>query len=121
MLADGQRSLLFQQNPRNGTLQATSGFGLERYANYTGTSMASPHAAACAALAWAVAPSATRTEVLDALLSTAHDLGDPGSDQTYGYGLVGEDRAEPSSRFGRARDIRSDHGALISGSDSTFA
>jgi serine protease len=66
----------------------TSGFGLERYANFTGTSMASPHAAACAALAWAVAPSATRAEVLDALLSTAHDLGDSGRDQTYGYGLV---------------------------------
>jgi subtilisin family serine protease len=66
----------------------TSGFGLETYANFDGTSMSSPHAAACAALAWSVAPSASRADVLNALLNTAHDLGDPGVDQTYGYGLV---------------------------------
>lgn len=66
----------------------TSGFGFETYANFDGTSMSSPHAAACAALAWSVAPSASRADVLNALLSTAHDLGDPGVDQTYGYGLV---------------------------------
>jgi serine protease len=70
------------------SLSVTSGFGSNGYANYYGTSMAAPHAAACAALAWSVAPSASREEVLDALLSTAHDLGDPGVDQTYGYGLV---------------------------------
>jgi serine protease len=70
------------------TLSVTSGFGSHGYANYYGTSMAAPHATACAALAWSVAPSASRAEVLDALLSTAHDLGDPGPDQTYGYGLV---------------------------------
>ena len=50
--------------------------------------MSSPHAAACAALAWSVAPTASRADVLNALLSTAHDLGDLGVDQTYGYGLV---------------------------------
>jgi serine protease len=70
----------------NVTLNTT--FGLEGYANLNGTSMATPHAAAVAALVWSVAPSASRQTILSALLNTAHDLGDPGFDQTYGYGLV---------------------------------
>jgi subtilisin family serine protease len=50
--------------------------------------MASPHAAAVAALAWSVAPTATARQVNDAVLNTAKDLGDPGVDNTYGHGLV---------------------------------
>jgi subtilisin family serine protease len=65
-----------------------SNFGLEGYANLSGTSMATPHAAAAAALVWSVVPAASRDTLLNALLNTAHDLGDPGFDQTYGYGLV---------------------------------
>ena len=85
MLFIGQSSgeALIASNPT-----ISSGFGFETYANFDGTSMASPHAAACAALAWSVAPSAARADVLNALLTTAHDLGDPGVDMTYGYGLV---------------------------------
>ncbi len=68
------------------TMSAT--FGMEGFANLNGTSMATPHAAGAAALVWSVVPTASRETILSALLNTAHDLGDPGVDQTYGYGVV---------------------------------
>jgi serine protease len=58
------------------------------YGSLDGTSMACPHVAAVAALAWSVAPTATATAIRQALISTAHDLGDPGVDTLFGYGLV---------------------------------
>lgn len=58
------------------------------YASLQGTSMSTPHVTAAAALVWSIVPSASRATVLNALITTAHDLGDPGFDQTYGYGLV---------------------------------
>jgi serine protease len=61
---------------------------VEGYALLSGTSMASPHAAAVAALAWSVAPTATARQVNDAVVNTAKDLGAPGVDNTYGHGLV---------------------------------
>jgi subtilisin family serine protease len=78
-------------------LKATSGtvsmdFGRDAYSELYellgGTSMASPHAAGVAALAWAVAPGATASAVSDAVINTAKDLGDPGVDNVYGHGLV---------------------------------
>ena len=50
--------------------------------------MATPHASAVGALVWAVAPGATNEQVKQAILNNAHDLGTPGRDDTYGYGLV---------------------------------
>ena len=61
---------------------------IEGYALLSGTSMASPHAAAVAALAWSVAPTATARQVNDAVVETAKDLGAPGVDNVYGHGLV---------------------------------
>jgi serine protease len=58
------------------------------YGSLSGTSMACPHVAAVAALAWSVAPTATATAIRQALTSTAHDLGTPGVDTLFGYGLV---------------------------------
>jgi serine protease len=63
-------------------------YGYEGYELMSGTSMASPHAAAVAALAWSVAPDATATAVANAVINTAKDLGDPGVDNVYGHGLV---------------------------------
>jgi subtilisin family serine protease len=80
-LADGQALLAHP-----GTVTITN--DKDDYANLSGTSMAAPHVAAAAALAWSVAPNATATAVKQALLSTAHDLGDAGVDSTYGNGLV---------------------------------
>jgi len=50
--------------------------------------MSSPHAAGVAALVWAVAPNASATAVANAIETTAIDLGAPGFDTTYGYGMV---------------------------------
>lgn len=58
------------------------------YDSFDGTSMATPHVTAAAALAWSVAPNVTADTVKQALFSTAHDLGDPGVDNYYGHGLV---------------------------------
>jgi subtilisin family serine protease len=63
-------------------------YGYEGYELMSGTSMASPHAAAVAALAWSVAPDATAATVANAVINTAKDLGDPGVDLVYGHGLV---------------------------------
>lgn len=63
-------------------------FGLQSYQLDNGTSMATPHASAAAALAWAVAPNATADQIRTALLNNAKDLGAPGFDTTYGFGLV---------------------------------
>ncbi|HEY2093124.1 MAG TPA: S8 family serine peptidase [Thermoanaerobaculia bacterium] len=58
------------------------------YALLNGTSMATPHAAGVGALVWAVAPGATNQQIMQALQTNAHDLGDAGRDDTYGAGLV---------------------------------
>jgi len=68
--------------------QITVSFRADDYGMLSGTSMATPHVAGAAALAWSVAPSATAKQVRQALLTTAHDLGAAGVDQAYGYGLV---------------------------------
>ncbi len=58
------------------------------YAYYDGTSMATPHASAVAALVWSSKPTATNAEIRTALQSSALDLGTAGRDNSYGYGLV---------------------------------
>jgi subtilisin family serine protease len=62
--------------------------GLEQFQLMAGTSMACPHAVGAAALVWAASPNSTATNIATALEQTAKDLGDPGQDTTYGYGLV---------------------------------
>ncbi|OGO07557.1 MAG: hypothetical protein A2Y61_04240 [Chloroflexi bacterium RBG_13_60_13] len=59
-----------------------------RYCFGAGTSMAAPHVAGAAALILGANPSLTADEVKDVLTSTATDLGTPGYDPEYGYGLV---------------------------------
>jgi subtilisin family serine protease len=58
------------------------------YASWQGTSMATPHVSAVAALIWSAKPSATNEQVRTALINTAEDLGVIGRDDLYGYGLV---------------------------------
>jgi serine protease len=60
------------------------------YHNFSGTSMAAPHVAGVIALMKAVYPDLTPAE-LDTLLSNGsitEDLGPPGRDDEYGYGLI---------------------------------
>ena len=66
------------------------------YAYYDGTSMATPHVAAVAALVWgyftSAAPTANRTctatQLRNSLNNSAKDLGTAGRDSSFGFGLV---------------------------------
>jgi serine protease len=53
-----------------------------------GTSMATPHVSGVAALLWSANPDLTNVEIRAAMDATALDLGDPGRDVYYGFGLV---------------------------------
>jgi serine protease len=79
---------IFQQTfARDGGVRS---FGL-RGTEYEGTSMASPHVAAAAALLIAskrLGSHPTANVVEQRLEHTARDLGVPGYDTRYGYGLV---------------------------------
>ena len=58
------------------------------YEPWGGTSMATPHVSAVAALLWDYCPSATNEEIRQAMKNSALDLGATGFDTDYGYGLV---------------------------------
>lgn len=59
-----------------------------RYAKYSGTSMATPHVSAVAALVWSYHTSCTAQQIRNALNATAEDRGAAGRDNFYGYGIV---------------------------------
>ena len=50
--------------------------------------MASPHVAGVAALVWSHYPQCSNAQIRSALAASAQDLGAPGRDTSYGYGLV---------------------------------
>lgn len=60
----------------------------DRYCRLSGTSMASPHVAGVAALAWSPDLARTNADVRCVLRQTADDLGPPGRDEEYGVGRV---------------------------------
>ncbi len=82
----------------DGILQQTFGTprrsGLKTYYDtwglyfYQGTSMAAPHVTGVAALVVAAGIASTPNEIRTVLQSTAKDLGAPGYDEEYGWGMV---------------------------------
>lgn len=58
------------------------------YDYFSGTSMATPHVAAVAALVWSYFPSCTGEQIRATLRKSAQDLGAAGRDDKYGHGLV---------------------------------
>jgi bacillopeptidase F len=62
--------------------------GVAQYTLVDGTSFSAPHVAGVIALLRAAVPTASAAEVEAAIALTARDLGPPGPDQDYGYGLV---------------------------------
>lgn len=73
----------------------SSGTRVNGYGIAAGTSMATPHMAGVVALMKAVAPSLTPQKVTDLLTSGAltDDLGAPGKDDQFGYGLINASKA----------------------------
>ncbi|WP_159883875.1 S8 family peptidase [Paenibacillus puerhi] len=69
-----------------------------QYAALSGTSMASPHVTALAALIRSVNPALKNTEVMQLMRDTATDLGPKGKDMYYGYGLIDVARALAAAR-----------------------
>mmetsp|Transcript_3624 Transcript_3624/g.5395 ORF Transcript_3624/g.5395 Transcript_3624/m.5395 type:complete len:410 (-) Transcript_3624:162-1391(-) len=66
------------------TVSASDGY----YEYLSGTSMATPHVSGIAFLLWNKYPSCTSDQILEALLSTAKDLGASGTDNNFGAGFV---------------------------------
>jgi len=58
------------------------------YTYYDGTSMASPHVNGVVALMRQVAPNMSGEHIKEIIFQTAYDLGDPGEDNSYGWGMV---------------------------------
>jgi len=58
-----------------------------------GTSYAAPYVGAAAALLWSEYPDLSRSQVLDRLATHVDDLGTPGKDNTFGWGIPIMDRS----------------------------
>jgi len=58
------------------------------YALLSGTSMATPHVSGVAALLWSLAPQLSADDIKYVMQGTAKDLGTPGFDAFFGFGLV---------------------------------
>jgi subtilisin family serine protease len=83
--ADGTALQTLAQSGISGTVSVNGAL----YAYYSGTSMACPHVAGVAALLFSAAYyNITPTEVSNILFDSAQDLGSPGRDNIFGYGLV---------------------------------
>ncbi len=67
---------------------ATVGVKANSYAYFDGTSMATPHVSAVAALVWSYYPSCTGAQIRATLTKSAMDLGTAGRDTKFGFGLV---------------------------------
>jgi serine protease len=86
--ADGATAVSDASAGRSGQVVSTFSAPNSGYAAWDGTSMATPHVSGVAALVWSCNPSRTNVEVRNALDNTARDLGAPGRDNAYGFGLV---------------------------------
>ena len=100
----------------DGILQETTERGAWTYTFWEGTSMATPHVAAAAALVIAQGIS-NPDEVASILTSTAVDKGSAGYDTTYGYGYLNAYAAVMKARGGSSGS--SDSGSSGSGADVT--
>jgi len=84
--ADGQAALAYLG--QEATVASAPPIPGSSYEAWNGTSMATPHVSGVAALLWSANPDWTNVEIREAMAMTALDLGEPGRDIAYGYGLV---------------------------------
>lgn len=88
------------------------------YEYYDGTSMATPHVSAVAALVWGANPTATNVQIRQVLRDTAEDLGAAGRDNYYGYGLVRAKAAIDALGGGGGTDPNELHVGSMTGTKS---
>ena len=82
------------QNPDGSyTLEITAEDPVSAYAYYSGTSMATPHVTGALGLLFERFPYLTGPQVRDILLTTATDIGAPGIDPVFGWGLMNLQKA----------------------------
>ena len=86
-MEDGQKLLANSLNA-SATLNTVRHVPGTGYEWWNGTSMATPHVSAVAALLWSQRPTATNAEIRNAINTSALDLGTAGRDTSFGYGLV---------------------------------
>jgi subtilisin family serine protease len=81
--------------------------GLPLYATVSGSSYAAPHVSGALALLAAAFPAAPLSTIETALIDSAHDLGEAGPDNQYGYGVidVAAARALLATRVGGAAPV----------------
>lgn len=84
---DGQ-SLVATQLGSSATVSTVRTVPASGYAFFNGTSMSAPHVSAVAALVWSYAPELSAADIRAALAASAMDLGTPGRNNEFGYGLV---------------------------------
>jgi subtilisin family serine protease len=101
-------------------IRTTDRFGL--YVALDGTSLAAAHVSGALALLLSADPSLTVEEQKAILTETAVDLGDPGPDNTFGYGrldiaaaldrVLGPDPTRPTATAAATPGPRNDNGAM---------
>jgi subtilisin family serine protease len=82
--SDTEGAQMLTQLGQTATVSVTA----SNYAYFDGTSMATPHVSAVAALVWSYFPDCTNAQIRTSLEKSALDIGDPGRDNKTGYGLV---------------------------------
>ena len=87
-VSDTIGAALVLQAGQSATVSSMVTFPASGYEAWDGTSMATPHVAAVAALVWSHNGNWTNVQIRDALTSSAKDLGTAGRDVYFGFGLV---------------------------------
>jgi subtilisin family serine protease len=86
--ADGAAAVAAAGAGFSGSVQSVFSVPDSGYEAWDGTSMATPHVSAVAALIWSCHPTKTNQQIRNALTNTALDKGAPGRDNSYGFGIV---------------------------------
>jgi serine protease len=86
--ADGAAAVAAAGAGFSGSVQSFFSVPDSGYEAWDGTSMATPHVSAVAALIWSCHPTKTNQQIRNALTNTALDKGAPGRDNSYGFGIV---------------------------------
>jgi subtilisin family serine protease len=103
-------------------VQIFSSYPPDQYRLMSGTSMAAPFVAGAVAILRQYNPDATVDEIKQALLESASDLGPPGEDNSYGWGLINIKRAlellpKPDSPNLYLKDLFTEEGDLLQPGD----